>query len=99
MRYIILITGLVLFSACFALAQKPVFLSPYKDGHPFPDSLKDYSQPVRINLLSGGIQKATEVKAITYESKEEVPVIPTGEEKIVPVQLNNSKNKKSSGKN
>ena len=31
-----------------------IFLSPYKDNRPFPDSLKDFSKPIPINLLYPG---------------------------------------------
>jgi hypothetical protein len=78
-----MITGL-------AYGQEPVFQSPYKDGRPVADSLKDYSPTVSINLLNNGGAKAN-------------PDLRTGnaatdkkEEKMVqPVFLNTEKKKKN----
>lgn len=99
MKSVFLIAGFVFLSVAFAAAQEPVFLSPYKDGHPFPEKWKDYSKPVQINLLSGGAVKTTVSKTIVYDKSNETPLVPVREEKITPVQLSNSKDKKASGKN
>ena len=56
MKYIFVITtGLLLGANVYG--QEPVFQSPYKNGKPVPESSKDYSKPVPINMLNGGASK------------------------------------------
>lgn len=71
-------------------SQEPVFLSPYKDGRPVADSLKDFSPTVSVNLLQGGGAKAnTELRkgTLATDKKEE----PT----VTPVFLSTEKKKKN----
>lgn len=78
-------------AVAFSMAQEPVFQSPYKDGRPFPDSLKDYSLTVPINLLEGGTAKA---KPVIREQKNASDKGQQGEEKQQPAIFNNDKRKK-----
>lgn len=76
--------------AAGAFSQEPVFLSPYKDGRPVADSLKDYSPTVGINLLNNGGSK----------TNPDLRTGPVGsdkkEEKVVqPVFLSSEKKKKN----
>lgn len=73
-----------------AYSQEPVFLSPYKDGRPVADSLKDYSPTVTINLLQGGGAKANPElrKGTVATDKKEEPT-------VTPVFLSTEKKKKN----
>ncbi|MCW5906269.1 MAG: hypothetical protein KIS94_00275 [Chitinophagales bacterium] len=77
--------------AAFVVAQEPVFQSPYKDGSPFPDSLKDYSPTVPINLLEGGSAKAN---PSIREQKNSSGKGQQAEEKQQPAIFNSDKRKK-----
>lgn len=76
--------------AALAYSQEPVFLSPYKDGRPVADSLKDYSPTVTINMLNGGGNKANPDlrKGTVATDKKEEPT-------VTPVFLSTEKKKKN----
>ena len=57
-----ILSAIVSFFAIYGYAQQPISLSPYKDGHPLPDSLKDHSTPVRMSLSSSAAKKSLPVK-------------------------------------
>lgn len=99
MKSIFLLVGFIFLSVSFARAQEPVFLSPYKDGHAVAEADKDYSLRVPLNLLNIGMIKTTHENISSLDKQNETPIIPVKDEKIAPVQLNNSRNKKSSVKN
>lgn len=73
-----------------AYSQEPVFQSPYKDGRPLADSVKDYSPTVSINLLNNGGAKANPDlrKGTTGTDKKE-------ENTVQPVFLSSEKKKKN----
>jgi len=54
-----MLTLMVLVIAACSFAQGPVILSPYKDGRPVPDSLKDHKEYPPINLHNSTARKAT----------------------------------------
>jgi hypothetical protein len=82
----ILVGGMI---TAIAYSQEPIFLSPYKDGRPVADSLKDYSLPVSINLLhNGGSKTNPDLRTGTVGTDMK-------EEKVVqPVFLSSEKKKK-----
>ena len=70
-------------------AQAPVFQSPYKDGRPVADSLKDYSQPVKITTLNSAGRNSMPVKQDVQASNQ--GTAPVSDDKAKPVFLNPSK--------
>jgi len=87
MKNILCIAVGLLFSG-IAVAQQPVFLSPYKSGKPVPESAKDYSKPVPVNLLTngGGNKVAVSTKDNRTTEQKSEPVNETR-----PVKLNSNK--------
>jgi hypothetical protein len=88
MKRIVFIMTIVISAVC-CKAQAPVFQSPYKDGRPVAESQKDYSQPVKINLLNSAGRNSMPVKQKGQVSNE--GAVPVSDDKAKPVFLNPSK--------
>ncbi len=80
----ILIIGLMF--GTNAYSQQPVFLSPYKNGRPVPESAKDYSKLVPVNLLNGGANKQSVSPKANKDAERA-----TETENIKPVMQNSAK--------
>jgi len=79
---------ILIFSCVFFCSNSfgQVFQSPYKDGRPVPDSLKDFSAPRKISLLTNESSKKSEVnKQTTFGEQQNAQVAPE------PVFLNPSR--------
>jgi hypothetical protein len=89
-KYIFLFFILIPLSMLQVKAQ--IFLSPYKDGRPIADSLKDFSEPKKISLLE---KENSSKKDIVIQKENNNKESNTNEKDITipdPVILNPKKN-------